>query len=63
MVTWGIVLTLMGIVQNYHGLLVAPLFLGFAEAELYPGVTYYLTMWYCANEIHWASGNQRIYGV
>lgn len=38
MVAWGTVMTLMGIVQNYHGLLIARLFLGVAEAGLYPGV-------------------------
>jgi hypothetical protein len=61
MVAWGIVVTLMGIVQNYHGLLVARLFLGVAEAGLYPGVTYYLTMWYCSNEVQWVSANQIIH--
>lgn len=38
MVAWGTVMTLMGIVQNYQGLLAARLFLGVAEAGLYPGV-------------------------
>ena len=38
MVAWGIVMTLMGIVQNYTGLLVARLFLGVTEAGLFPGV-------------------------
>lgn len=45
MVAWGTVMTLMGLVQNYHGLLIARLFLGVAEAGLYPGVAYYLTSW------------------
>lgn len=45
MVAWGSVMTLMGLVHNYHGLLIARLFLGVAEAGLYPGVAYYLTMW------------------
>jgi MFS family permease len=36
----------MGIVQNYHGLLIARLFLGVAEAGLYPGIAYYITLWY-----------------
>ena len=47
MVAWGVVMTLMGIVQSYHGLLTARLFLGITEAGLYPGVAYYITMWYC----------------
>ncbi|KAM0493156.1 hypothetical protein ACHAPB_008560 [Verticillium nonalfalfae] len=51
MVAWGIVMTLMGIVQSYHGLLIARIFLGVTEAGLFPGVAYYLTMWYCRHEI------------
>ncbi|BCS21672.1 uncharacterized protein APUU_22104S [Aspergillus puulaauensis] len=39
-------LTLMGIVNDYHGLLIARLFLGVAEAGLYPGIAYYITLWY-----------------
>jgi hypothetical protein len=37
-VAWGIVMTLMGIVQNYHGLLISRIFLGITEAGLFPGV-------------------------
>ncbi|KAI1369227.1 major facilitator superfamily domain-containing protein [Xylaria arbuscula] len=51
MVAWGSVLTLMGIVRNFQGLLSARLFLGVAEAGLYPGCAYYLTMWYCRKEL------------
>ncbi|KIW83312.1 hypothetical protein Z517_02557 [Fonsecaea pedrosoi CBS 271.37] len=51
MVAWGTVMTLMGLVQSYHGLLIARIFLGVAEAGLYPGVAYYLTMWYCTEEL------------
>lgn len=50
MVAWGIVMTLMGIVQNYHGLLIARIFLGITEAGLFPGVAYYITMWYARHE-------------
>ncbi|CAI7647949.1 unnamed protein product [Penicillium bialowiezense] len=46
MVAWGIVMTLMGVVHNYSGLLATRLFLGVAEAGLYPGVAYYITLWY-----------------
>ncbi|KAE8149947.1 major facilitator superfamily domain-containing protein [Aspergillus avenaceus] len=46
MVAWGIVMTLMGVVQNYAGLLTARIFLGVTEAGLYPGVAYYITLWY-----------------
>lgn len=31
-------MTLMGVVQNYHGLLIARIFLGLTEAGLFPGV-------------------------
>ena len=44
-------MTMMGLVQNYHGLLAARIFLGLTEAGLFPGVAYYLTMWYCRHEI------------
>jgi MFS family permease len=43
-------MTLMGIVHNYTGLLICRLFLGVAEAGLYPGVAFYITMWYCRSE-------------
>ncbi|KAI0200316.1 major facilitator superfamily domain-containing protein [Astrocystis sublimbata] len=51
MVAWGTVMTLMGIVRNFQGLLSARFFLGVTEAGLYPGCAYYLTMWYCRREI------------
>lgn len=38
MIAWGLVMTLMGIVKNYHGLLIARIFLGVTEAGLFPGV-------------------------
>ncbi|CAG8179825.1 unnamed protein product [Penicillium salamii] len=44
MVAWGIVMTLMGVVKDYGGLLATRLFLG--VAGLYPGVAYYITLWY-----------------
>ncbi|KAM0457996.1 hypothetical protein ACHAPV_001363 [Trichoderma viride] len=51
MVCWGVVMTLMGLVQSFRGLVVARLFLGVTEAGLFPGVAYYLTLWYCRHEI------------
>ncbi|KFY39708.1 hypothetical protein V494_03885 [Pseudogymnoascus sp. VKM F-4513 (FW-928)] len=51
MVLWGTCTVCLGVVQNYHGLLAVRIFLGVAEAGLYPGVAYYLTMWYCASEM------------
>ena len=34
---WGTIMTLMGVVTNYQGLLAARFFLGIAEAGLFPG--------------------------
>ncbi|GAA5913374.1 hypothetical protein JCM8208_004745 [Rhodotorula glutinis] len=44
--TWAIVMTLMGVVQNFGGLLACRLALGVAEAGLFPGVILYLSIWY-----------------
>lgn len=38
MVAWGVVMTLMGLVHNFRGLLAARIFLGVAEAGLFPGI-------------------------
>lgn len=40
MVAWGITCTLMGLVDNYNGLLAARAALGIAEGGLFPGITY-----------------------
>ena len=40
--SWGIIMTLMGLVKSQSGLLAARFFLGLAEAGLFPGVNYYL---------------------
>jgi hypothetical protein len=40
MVAWGIVMTLMGLVHNFGGLLAARMALGLAEGGLFPGVAY-----------------------
>ncbi|AOW02532.1 major facilitator superfamily domain-containing protein [Yarrowia lipolytica] len=53
MVLWGIVMTLMGIVNNYAGLIACRVLLGVFEAGLFPGVTYYLTMWYCRSDMQY----------
>ncbi|KAM5357724.1 hypothetical protein ACJZ2D_015971 [Fusarium nematophilum] len=50
MVAWGICCTLMGIVESYPGLLVARSFLGLTEGGLFPGIAYYITMWYRRHE-------------
>lgn len=51
MVAWGIVMTLMGIVQSFQGLFAARFFLGVTEAGLFPGVSYFLTQWYRRDEL------------
>lgn len=50
-VTWGIVLTLQGIVKSYSGLLATRFFLGMAEAGFFPAATYLLTTWFCRWEL------------
>ncbi|KAF7508956.1 hypothetical protein GJ744_008512 [Endocarpon pusillum] len=53
MVAWGIVMTSMGTVSNYGGLLSTRLFLGIAEAGLFPGVAYFLSEWYVREEMQY----------
>ncbi|CAF2216307.1 unnamed protein product [Rotaria magnacalcarata] len=53
MVAWGIVMTLMGLVNSYAGLLICRLFLGAAESGLFPGVNFYLSSWYKRRELSW----------
>ena len=50
MLAWGLVMTLMGLVTDFTGLLVARMALGLAEGGLFPGVTFYITMWYRRHE-------------
>ncbi len=42
----------MGVTQNYGGFLTVRFFLGVAESGLFPGVVFYLSMWYKRNEQH-----------
>ncbi|KAL2427972.1 putative transporter [Exophiala dermatitidis] len=51
MVSWGTVMTLQGIVQNYHGLIITRTLLGLAESGFFPAATYLLTTWYCRFEV------------
>lgn len=50
---WGVVATLLGVVQNYSGYLASRFFLGVSESGLFPGVVFYLSMWYKRNEQHY----------
>lgn len=47
---WGVVATLNGVVQNLAGFLTIRFFLGVAESGLFPGVVFYLSMWYKRTE-------------
>jgi MFS family permease len=53
MLAWGTVATLMGVSQNYAGFLAARFFLGVTESGLFPGVVFYLSMWYKRTETHY----------
>ncbi|KAF8184699.1 MFS general substrate transporter [Pholiota molesta] len=55
-VTWGIIMTLMGLVKNYPQLVGARIALGIAEAGLFPGVVYYLTLWYPRHHLQFRIG-------
>lgn len=46
MFCWGIVMVCMAFVKDFSGLLAARIFLGLAESGLFPGVTFYLCLWY-----------------
>ncbi|KAH9027725.1 major facilitator superfamily domain-containing protein [Lactarius pseudohatsudake] len=46
MVAWGTVTTLMCLVNSYQGLVIARFFLGLTEGGLFPGLAYYISLWY-----------------
>ncbi|KAH9220811.1 major facilitator superfamily domain-containing protein [Leptodontidium sp. 2 PMI_412] len=50
MVAWSAVVIGMGFVTNFGGLLAARAILGLAEGGLFPGVSYYITLWYPRHE-------------
>ncbi|KAG9096160.1 hypothetical protein FRC07_010977 [Ceratobasidium sp. 392] len=62
MVSWGTIMTLMGLVKSYTGLMIARVFLGIAEGGLFPGIAFYITLWYRRSEtgarmaIYYAAG-------
>ena len=49
-VIWGIVATLTGLVSSVAGFFVVRLVLGLVEGGLFPGVVFYLSMWYVRKE-------------
>ena len=46
MLTWGIVTVLLGFVQSETAFYVLRCLLGVAEAGLYPGILFYMTLWF-----------------
>ncbi|KAJ3532550.1 hypothetical protein NMY22_g7699 [Coprinellus aureogranulatus] len=46
MIAWGVVMTLMCLCKSFEGLIAARVFLGLTEAGLFPGITFYLSLWY-----------------
>ncbi|KIW54648.1 hypothetical protein PV05_06996 [Exophiala xenobiotica] len=48
---WGLVMTLMGLVNSYSGLIAARFFLGVTEAGFFPAATFLLTIWYQRYEV------------
>lgn len=51
MVAWGLVMTLMCLCNTYEGLIIARVFLGLTEAGLFPGITFYLSLWYRRRDV------------
>lgn len=50
-VSWGIIATLIGVIQNYASLIVCYLFLGAVEGSLLPSIAVYLTLFYTRREL------------
>ncbi|KAG9308050.1 major facilitator superfamily domain-containing protein [Chiua virens] len=46
MFAWGVITTLTCLVNTFQGLVIVRAFLGLAEAGLFPGVIYYISLWY-----------------
>lgn len=51
MICWGTIACLHAFVKNYHQLMTLRFFLGFFEAGFFPGVVYFLTLFYKKNEM------------
>ncbi|RHZ54286.1 hypothetical protein Glove_428g67 [Diversispora epigaea] len=56
MVGWGIVMTLMALVIDFEQLMAARFFLGAFEAGLFPGIVFFITMWYIRSEQNYRIG-------
>ncbi|KAF2119655.1 major facilitator superfamily domain-containing protein [Lophiotrema nucula] len=51
MFSWGLVMTLMCLINSYSGLLAARWFLGVTESGFFPAATFLLTLWYRRYEV------------
>ncbi|EEP77001.1 predicted protein [Uncinocarpus reesii 1704] len=51
--SWGVVMTVMGLCQNYSALLACRFFLGVFEAGLFPGCAFITTAWYKRFEVQY----------
>ncbi|KAK0702467.1 high-affinity nicotinic acid transporter [Apiosordaria backusii] len=51
MVCWSIVMICQGFVRSYAGLMVTRALLGVFEGGLFPGAAFYITSWYCRDEV------------
>ena len=47
---WGIITVLQGVVHNLAGFFIIRTVLGIAEGGLFPGVVFYMSMWYKRSE-------------
>lgn len=50
---WGVVSTLMGVIENKAGFFAVRFFLGVSESGLFPGIVYYFSLWYKREERHY----------
>ncbi|KOS17141.1 putative transporter [Escovopsis weberi] len=51
MTCWGLISTLSGVAQNFHGMVLIRFFLGFVEAAFLPGALLILSKWYTRREL------------
>ncbi|KAJ1333223.1 MFS transporter ACS family allantoate permease [Microdochium nivale] len=49
--SWGVIMTLHGVVRNFGGLLAVRLILGVFEAGFFPGAVYLCTFWYMPKDL------------
>ncbi|TRM66434.1 major facilitator superfamily domain-containing protein [Schizophyllum amplum] len=50
-VSWGIVMTLHGVMHDYGGLVTCRVLLGLFESGMYPGIVFYISSWYKRSEL------------